>query len=77
MPGVHRLQHVERLGAAHLADDDPIRSHAQRIAHQIPLQDRASSFDVGRPRFHPRDVACCSWSSAESSIVMIRSRASM
>ncbi len=29
MAGVHRLQHVQRLGAAGLADDDPIRSHAE------------------------------------------------
>ena len=27
--GVHRLQHVERLGAANLADDDPVGTHAQ------------------------------------------------
>src|SRR5579875_2371450 len=33
---VHRLQHVERLGAAHLADDDPVGPHAQRVAHQGP-----------------------------------------
>ena len=33
--GVHRLQHVERLAAADLADDDPIWSHAERVAHQV------------------------------------------
>ena len=35
--GVHRLQHVERLGAAHLADDDAIGPHAQRVDHQVAL----------------------------------------
>ena len=43
--GVHRLQHVERLGAADLADDDPVGPHAQRVAHQVA--DR-------RPRPRPR-----------------------
>jgi len=36
--GVHRLQHVERLGAAHLAHDDPVRAHPQRVAHQVALR---------------------------------------
>ena len=36
MPGVHRLQHVERLAAAALSHDDPIGPHAQRIADQLP-----------------------------------------
>jgi hypothetical protein len=27
--GIHRLQHVERFGAAALADDDAIGAHAQ------------------------------------------------
>src|SRR6476646_10456816 len=30
--GVHRLEHVERLGPAALADDDPVGPHAQRVA---------------------------------------------
>ena len=33
--GVHRLQHVERFGAAALADDDAVRPHAERGAHQL------------------------------------------
>ena len=32
--GVARLQHVERLAAAHLADDEAIRPHAQRGARR-------------------------------------------
>ena len=32
MAGVHRLQHVERFRPAHLADDDAIGPHAQRVA---------------------------------------------
>lgn len=38
VPGLERLQ---RGGAfAHLADDDPIRAHAQRVAHEIDDADR-------------------------------------
>ena len=33
--GVHRLQHVERLAAAALADDDAVGPHAQRVAHEV------------------------------------------
>ena len=33
--GVHGLEHVERLGAADLADDDAVGPHAQRVAHQV------------------------------------------
>ncbi len=54
--GVHRLQHVERFFAAHLADDDAIGAHTQGVDHELPLPDRALAFDVRRPRFEPRDV---------------------
>ena len=52
MPGVHRLQHVEGLCAADLADDDAVGAHAQRVAHELALPDLTNSFDVGRARFH-------------------------
>ena len=32
--GVHGLQHVQRFGAAALADDDAVGPHAQRGAQQ-------------------------------------------
>ena len=76
--GVHRLQHVERLGAADLADDDPVGAHAQRVAHEVA---------DARPRPRPRRWAgrassettcgCCSRSSAASSTVTMRSSAGM
>ena len=50
MSGVHRLQHVEGLGAAHLADNDAIWTHAQRIAYELTLRDLADPFNVGRER---------------------------
>ena len=44
--GVHRLQHVERLTAADLADDDPVRAHPERVAHQVADRDLATSLHV-------------------------------
>ena len=44
--GVHRLQHVERFAAAHLADDDTIRAHTQRVSHQIANGDLPRSLQV-------------------------------
>ena len=46
--GVHRLEHVERLGAADLADDDAVGSHAQRVAHEVADRDLAATLDVRR-----------------------------
>ena len=49
--GVHRLQHVERLRAADLTDDDAVGAHAQRVAHEIALRHLALAFERRRPRF--------------------------
>ena len=46
--GVHRLQHVERLGAADLADQDSVRSHSQAVAKQLANRQLAFALDVGR-----------------------------
>ena len=54
--GVHGLQHVERLVAADLADDDAIGPHAQGVDDELALPDRALALDVGRPRLEPDDV---------------------
>ena len=71
--GVHRLEHVERLGAAHLADDDPVGPHAERVADELADRDLALALDVLRARLEPEHVALVSCSSAASSIVTIRS----
>ena len=47
---VHRLEHVQRLGAADLADDDPVGAHAQRVADELADRDLALALDVLRPR---------------------------
>ena len=49
--GVHGLEHVQGLAAANLADDDPVRAHAQGVADQIADGHLAASLDVGRARF--------------------------
>ena len=54
--GVHRLEHVQRLGAANLADDDPVGPHAQRVADQLADPDLALALDVRRPRLEPHPV---------------------
>ena len=54
--GVHRLEHVERLGAADLADDDPVGPHAQRVADELADRDLAVALDVLRARLEAEDV---------------------
>ena len=46
MACVHGHEHVERLGPAHFADDDPRRAHAQRIPHEVADADLADALDV-------------------------------
>ena len=55
--GVERLEHVERLGPAHLAHDDPVRPHAQRVAHELADRDLAAPLQVGRARLEAHHVA--------------------
>ncbi len=50
MAGVHRLEHVERLATAALADDDAIRPHAQGVDHEVADGDAAATLDVRRAR---------------------------
>ena len=42
--------------AAHLADDDPVGPHPQRVAHQVALGHRAVARGVRRPGLQPHDV---------------------
>ena len=57
--GVERGQQVERLGAAHLADHDPVGPHPQRVAQQVADRHLAPALDA-RPagsRAGPRAAA--------------------
>ena len=54
--GIHRLQHVEGLFAAALADNDAVGPHAQCILYEVALAYFSFSLDVGRSGFEPSDV---------------------
>src|ERR1017187_1056488 len=54
--GIHGLEHVERLFAANLSDDDAVRPHAQAVDQQLPLAHRALPFDIGGAGLEPRHV---------------------
>src|ERR1700758_490890 len=56
MARVHRLQEIEGFRTADLADDNPLRAHAQAIPHEIAHGDRASSFKVWRARFEAHNM---------------------
>src|SRR5213594_649387 len=53
---VHRLEHVERLGTAALADDDAIRTHPERVAKQIADGDLAVALHIGGACLERDDV---------------------
>jgi hypothetical protein len=50
--GVEGDQQVEGLGAAHLADDEALGAHAQRLAHEVAQRDLPAPLDTGRARLH-------------------------
>ena len=53
MIGLHRLQHVVRLRAAALADDDAIGTTTQRQRHQLAHAHRSLALRVRLARLHP------------------------
>ena len=54
--GRHRLEHVEGLARAALADDDPVGAHVHRVAQQVPDRDLALALEVRRARLERDDV---------------------
>ena len=54
--GVHGLQHIQRFGAAALADDDAVGPHTQRGADQLALVDAALFVQIGRAGFELHHV---------------------
>ena len=54
--GVERGQQVERLGAADLADHDPVGPHPQRVAQQVANRHLPPALDAGRPALQPDHV---------------------
>src|SRR5438477_11559840 len=56
MTSIHRLEHVECLRATDLANDDPVRPHAQRISNEIANRNLPLTFDIGRARLETERV---------------------
>ena len=56
MARVHGLEHVERLAAANLTDDDAIGAHAERVANQVANRHFSPALDVRGPRLEGDDV---------------------
>ena len=54
--GVHRLEHLVRLGAPHLADDDAVGAHAQGIDEEVAHRHLPGSFRADRPGLEADDV---------------------
>ena len=50
MARVHGLEHVDRLGATTLADDDAVGAHTQAVADEVADRDLALALDVRRAR---------------------------
>src|SRR5262245_57982622 len=56
MPCVHRLKHVERFAAAHFANDDAFRAHAQTVTDEIARGHFTFPLDVWRSCFQSYHV---------------------
>ena len=57
VPGVERLEHVERLGPAHLPHHDPVRPHPERVHDELPDRHLAAPLEVRRARLQPHHMA--------------------
>ena len=76
VPGVEGGEQLAHLLAAALADDEPVRPHPQRLAHQPGEPDRAGALEVRLPGLErARGAGWSMRSSATSSIVTMRSPA--
>ena len=56
VPGVERLEHVERLATAHLSDDEAIGPHPERGAHELAHRDPAGALGVRGSCLEPHHV---------------------
>ena len=56
MSCIHSLDHINSLTSADLADNDPVRAHAERGADQVPDADRAAALDIGVARLEAHQV---------------------
>ncbi len=54
--GVEREEQVERLGIAHLADDEPVGAHPQRLLHEAAERDLAGALEARLPSLQRDEV---------------------
>ena len=54
--GVGRLEHVQHLPAADLADDDAVGAHAKGVADELAKRDLALALHIRWARLEPDDV---------------------
>ena len=55
-PAVEGDEQVEALLLPDLADDDPVRAHAQRLLDQAPQLELTRALEIGLPGLHRHDV---------------------
>jgi hypothetical protein len=70
--GRHRLQHVEHLGTANLADYHAVGAHPQGVAKKVALADFALALHILRPGLKSKHVRLLQCQFGASSIVIIR-----
>jgi hypothetical protein len=70
--GVERQQQVERLRVSHLADDQAVRPHAQRLLDEPPQGDLAGALETRLPALQRDRSGASTASSNVSSTVTIR-----
>ena len=76
--GVHGLEHVEGGAVTDLTDDDAVGAHAQRVPHEVADLDLRRGPRCSAGRDSRRSTwSWCSWSSAASSMVTMRSSSGM
>ena len=56
MAGIHRLQHIESLGAAHFADNDAVGVHAETGANQVGNANLALPFGIPVAGFEAHQI---------------------
>ena len=56
MPGIERLEHIDRLRRTDFADDNTVRAHPEGRFDQIADRYRSSPFHIRVPRLKPYQV---------------------
>ena len=56
MPGIHRLDHIDRLRPPDFSDNDPVRPHPKACLDQVPDADRPAPLHICVSRLHLHEV---------------------